>query len=73
MLKETAVRHFGSKIKLARALGVTKGAISNWGDVVPEGSAYKLEVLTKRVLRVDPQLYRKPTARSASNISAHSS
>ena len=73
MLKTVAIAHFGSQIALAKALGVTKGAVSLWGEVIPEGSAYKLESLTKGALRVDPQLYTKPTAHSRSNISAHSS
>lgn len=73
MLKTVAIAHFGSQIALAKALGVTKGAVSLWGEVIPEGSAYKLESLTKGVLRVDPQLYTKNTAHSLSSISAHSS
>lgn len=72
MLKSVAISHFGSQSALARALGVTKGAVSLWGRVIPEGSAYKLESLTKGVLRVDPQLYKKPSAHSRPNISAHS-
>lgn len=73
MLKSVAIAHFGSQIALAKALGVTKGAVSLWGEVIPEGSAYKLESLTKGVLRVDPQLYMKTSAHSRSNISALSS
>jgi len=73
MLKSVAIAHFGSRVALAKALGVTKGAVSLWGQVIPEGSAYKLESLTKGALRVDPQLYAKTSARTHPNTSAHSS
>jgi len=73
MLKKAAVDHFGSQSALARALGITKGAVHLWGKVIPEGRAYQIESVTKRALRVDPQLYAKTTVRSRSDISAHSS
>lgn len=72
MLTKTAVEHFKTRVALAKALGLTKGAISNWGEVVPEGRAYQLELLTKRALRVDRQLYGRNTGRQRSGISAHS-
>lgn len=59
MLKADAIAHFGSQAKIARALNITEAAVSLWGDVVPEGSAYKLESVTRRVLRVNPALYAK--------------
>lgn len=57
MLKSDALAHFGTPGAIAECLGVTPSAISGWGDVIPEGSAYKLEVLTRGALRVDPALY----------------
>lgn len=57
MRTQAAVDHFGSKTALAKALGITKSAVSFWGEVVPEGRAYQIESVTKRVLRVDPALY----------------
>jgi DNA-binding transcriptional regulator YdaS (Cro superfamily) len=69
MYKADAVRHFGSQIAVARALGITKGAVSLWGNVVPEGSAYKLESVTGGALKVDPTLY-PSTQRASSALSA---
>jgi len=64
MRKEDVLRHFGgdssSQVKTAAALGITKSAVSQWGEVIPEGMAYKIQVMTAGVLRVDPALYEKP-------------
>lgn len=62
MLKETAIKYFGSQAELARALGIKPPSISDWKDVIPEGSAYKLQVITKGKLKVDPALYLKEAA-----------
>lgn len=71
MRTETAINHFGpgrgAKIRIAEALGISSGAISQWGDVVPEGQAYKLQALTNGKLRVDPACYEKPSVDTASS------
>jgi DNA-binding transcriptional regulator YdaS (Cro superfamily) len=56
---QQAETHFGNRRKLAEALGITSQAISQWGKrgQIPEGVAYKLEVLTKGVLKVNPVDY----------------
>lgn len=41
-----AIRHFGTQAALARALGVSKQAVAQWGEVVPDGRAYQLQVIT---------------------------
>ncbi|MEN8616675.1 Cro/CI family transcriptional regulator [Shewanella baltica] len=46
MKTKDAISHFGNKLKLAEALNVTKSAISQWGDDVPELRAYQIERLT---------------------------
>ena len=46
MKKADAIAHFGSKVKLAIALGVSQAAISKWPDDVPELRAYQIERLT---------------------------
>ena len=40
--KSDAVRAYGSKAKLAKTLGVTRQAISQWGDYLPELQAMRL-------------------------------
>jgi hypothetical protein len=61
MLKTTVIAHFGTQTAVARALGITKGAISLWGDVIPEGRAYQVQAVTGGKLRVDAALYPKRT------------
>ena len=55
------IRHFESEEAVARALGITRQAVNLWKapNVVAEGSAYKLQVITAGRLQVDPSLYRK--------------
>lgn len=57
MLKSDVRRFYGTYAAAARALGVTKAAVSAWRDVVPEGVAYKLHVLTDGALWADPAVY----------------
>lgn len=64
MLKTTALAYFKTLSALAQALGVTLQAVSQWGTLVPESSAYKLESITRGKLRVDPKLYAKGSARA---------
>lgn len=63
MRKTDVLKHFdpedSSLQATATALGITKSAVSQWGDVIPEGVAYKLQVMTAGVLRVDPAMYAK--------------
>lgn len=47
-----AIRYFQTKSALARALGVSKQAVAQWGDTVPDGRAYQLQVITSGKLKV---------------------
>jgi DNA-binding transcriptional regulator YdaS (Cro superfamily) len=38
----TAVRYFGSKAALARVLGISRQAVTDWGEDVPELRAFQL-------------------------------
>ena len=49
MKKKDAIEAFKNRVEVAKAIGITKQAISLWGDVVPEVSALKL-------LRVKPEI-----------------
>lgn len=54
MKTKDAISHFGNKLKLSKALNVSKSAISQWGDDVPELRAYQIERLTDSALKVNP-------------------
>ena len=53
MKTEDAVEYFGSKAAIAKALGIKRGAVSQWGYHVPQGRAYQIEVLTGGQLKAD--------------------
>lgn len=48
MKKDQAIAKAGSKAKLARLLGVTKSAVSQWGDELPELQRYRLKEMRPR-------------------------
>lgn len=47
MKTKQAAEFFGSKKKLANALGISPSAVTMWGDDVPELRQYQIEQLTK--------------------------
>lgn len=59
MFKDDVIKFFGNSRKLARVLNMSPSAISQWGKVIPEKNAYKLQYLTKGKLKVDSDLYSK--------------
>lgn len=42
MTLEDALRHFGNKAEIARALNITPAAVYQWGDKLPELRAFQL-------------------------------
>ena len=50
-----AVNHFGSQGELAKALGITDGAVSQWGEFPPMGRQYQIQALTKGKLKASPK------------------
>lgn len=57
-----AISHFKTAAALADALGATRGAVSQWGEDVPELSAAKLEKITDGALVYDYEHYRRQDA-----------
>ncbi|PTS80436.1 Cro/Cl family transcriptional regulator [Aeromonas sp. HMWF036] len=53
MKKEDAINYFGSAAELARSLNISEPAVSRWGDTIPKGRAYQIEVLTGGKLKAD--------------------
>lgn len=51
MKTQDAIDHFGNASKLAKALRISKSAVSRWGEYVPHGRQYELYVLTGGALR----------------------
>ena len=59
MWTQDVIHHFESQAKVARFLGISRSAVSQWGEAVPEVSARKLEKLTDGTLTVNKLLYQK--------------
>ena len=51
MRTDDAIKHFGTVLALAEALGVTRHAIYQWGEYVPALRQYELQELTGGVLK----------------------
>ena len=53
---EKVIEYFGGTDETCEALGVTKGAISQWRqDGIPELRQFQIEVLTKGKFKADRQ------------------
>jgi DNA-binding transcriptional regulator YdaS (Cro superfamily) len=52
--KSDVLSYFGGVDKTAKALGITHVAVSRWGETIPQGRAYQIEVLTGGKLKADP-------------------
>lgn len=59
MKKSDAINFFGNQTKLAKALGIKDASASQWGEVIPEKQALKLERITNGKLKYDPSFYIK--------------
>jgi DNA-binding transcriptional regulator YdaS (Cro superfamily) len=57
MKKSLAIKYFGGVVKLASVLAVSHSSVSQWGEIIPEKQALKLEKITSGELKYDPSLY----------------
>jgi hypothetical protein len=55
MEKKDVIEFFGGVRKTARALGISHAAVINWGDSIPVGRAYQVQVISKGKLKVKQQ------------------
>ena len=59
MLKINVVKYYGGISKTAIALGLTHSAVCQWGRVIPERQALKIEKITDKALKYDASFYQK--------------
>jgi DNA-binding transcriptional regulator YdaS (Cro superfamily) len=57
MRKVDVKKHFKSYNAAAKALGISRSAVHQWPDRVPQGAAYKLQVITGGRLQVRAEMY----------------
>lgn len=53
MTTQEAAHYFGSRVKLAAALGITPAAITFWGERPPITRQYQIEVLSGGALKAE--------------------
>ncbi|MGL6351970.1 MAG: Cro/CI family transcriptional regulator [Aeromonas sp.] len=53
MKKQDAISHFGGVVQLADALNCSPQAVSQWGEIIPRGRAYQIQVLTGGKLKAN--------------------
>ncbi|OIN31680.1 hypothetical protein AO411_2029045 [Salmonella enterica subsp. enterica serovar Sarajane] len=59
MNKLSAIEFFGTKCAIAKAIGVSKQAVSAWSEIIPKGAALELEKITNGALKCDLSVYKK--------------
>ncbi len=64
MTLDDALKFFGTKAEMARALGVQPPSVSEWFDAgtIPEGRQYQIELATSGELKADRPALRKQAA-----------
>lgn len=58
MKKKNVIGHFGTQRAVARALGISDAAVSQWKEIIPEKDAYRLEIVTAGALKYQEAAYR---------------
>ena len=64
MKKVDVINFFSGVCNVAKTLGITHPSVSEWGEVIPEGAALKLEKLTNGELKNDASFYPKGRRRA---------
>lgn len=59
MKKADAILYFGTRAAIAKELGISRAAVSRWGELIPPAPAALLEKLSNGALRFDPKAYTK--------------
>lgn len=58
MLKKEVIEHFKKITSVATVLDLSPAAVSQWGPIVPEKNAYRLQEITNGKLKIDRSLYK---------------
>lgn len=53
---DDAVKYFGSKTKLAEALGIRPSAVTQWGSDIPAVRQFQIQVISKNKLKADQKV-----------------
>lgn len=56
MTTDEAIKHYGTQVSLADALGIKQGSVSGWGEYPPALRQLQLQQITKGKLKAEPGL-----------------
>lgn len=60
MKKKVVLKFFNNSVtEVAKACGVSCSSVSQWGEIIPEKNALKLDRLTEGKLKYRESVYRK--------------
>lgn len=62
MKTQDAADFFGSRVKLAKVLGVSPAAVTGWGEYPPITRQYQIQVMSKNKLKATPEPETEPAA-----------
>jgi len=68
MVKNDVIGFYGSQHEVARALGITRSAVSYWKDPLPALRQLQLERLTGGVLKADADLWKPSEAAHVGSV-----
>ena len=57
MKTDDAIEYFGGISATAKAIGITRAAVWQWGETVPIASAMKIEIASKGKLKFEKSAY----------------
>lgn len=57
MLKSAAIKHFGTRSRIAAIAGIDPSAVSQWKELVPERCAQRLSDASNGALIYDKDVY----------------
>lgn len=65
MTTEEAIRHYGTQVKLAAALGIYQSSVSEWGDHPPAARQFQIERLTRGRLKAEANVFDRKRKKAA--------
>lgn len=64
MYKKDVIDHFGTQRAVAKALGISDAAVSQWKEVIPEKDAYPRDRVLRRLFKLNNEFQRNRIIRS---------
>ncbi|MDE9536943.1 Cro/Cl family transcriptional regulator [Xenorhabdus bovienii] len=59
MKKNEVLKYFNTVNSIAKAIGITSSAVSQWREIIPERAALRIEKITDGALKYSAEMYKK--------------